>query len=211
MKGLTHAESRAQRTRTCEQCGSSFMAERIGHVRKYCTRKCSALAGAAMRQPHRIIARSTAGLSHKQRAKLLRKWKRQGRQCTYCTAKATTIDHVIPRSRGGHHYEGNLTPACLSCNSAKNDLLLSEWKHGYSASNTATTPIMRQYKPRKAKPPKPMKSCMICGTATSRRKYCTDSCTLEANRRLNRDRYRAKAGLPVDSNAPTKRMHRLAA
>lgn len=204
MKGLTHEQSRKARERICQQCGQKFMAVRVGHTRSYCTRLCSALAGAAMRQPHRIIARSTAGLSHRQRAKLLRKWKRQGRRCTYCPATATTIDHVIPQARGGHHYEGNLTPACLPCNSTKNDLLLVEWMHGYTASNTTTTPVMRQYEPRKVKATRQLHPCGIC-TAPTETRYCSDSCRVERNRRLQRDRYRSRQGLPIDPQQPTSK------
>jgi len=48
--------------------------------------------------------------------------------CVYCgTTERITIDHVIPLTRGGKHEPENLAPACLSCNSSKNDRLLSEW------------------------------------------------------------------------------------
>ncbi|WP_203620386.1 HNH endonuclease [Streptomyces sp. SID8499] len=45
----------------------------------------------------------------------------------YCDAPGGTVDHVIPLSRGGQHAEGNLVPACKSCNSSKGDKLLIEW------------------------------------------------------------------------------------
>lgn len=49
--------------------------------------------------------------------------------CVYCGLnKATSIDHVIPISRGGNNNIENLLPACVSCNSKKRDKLLSEWK-----------------------------------------------------------------------------------
>lgn len=48
--------------------------------------------------------------------------------CSYCPAAADTIDHVIPLARGGRHAEGNLAPACRSCNSSKGDKLMIEWK-----------------------------------------------------------------------------------
>lgn len=49
--------------------------------------------------------------------------------CAYCGAKPDRLDpdHVVPVSRGGPNTLTNLLPACLSCNSDKRDLLLSEW------------------------------------------------------------------------------------
>lgn len=41
-------------------------------------------------------------------------------RCAYCEeAKARTIDHVIPLSRGGAHCADNVVPACRPCNSRK--------------------------------------------------------------------------------------------
>ena len=36
---------------------------------------------------------------------------RDGGRCVYCTATATSIDHVIPRSRGGDHAWDNVVSA----------------------------------------------------------------------------------------------------
>jgi 5-methylcytosine-specific restriction endonuclease McrA len=55
-------------------------------------------------------------------------WVAAGRACSYCDAPASTVDHVISLKRGGTNYEGNLTPACRSCNSSKSDKLLVEWR-----------------------------------------------------------------------------------
>ena len=46
--------------------------------------------------------------------------------CAYCTARADTIDHVRPRSRGGLHTWTNVVAACARCNHRKGDRLLSE-------------------------------------------------------------------------------------
>ncbi len=59
------------------------------------------------------------GLSGQRRAALLAKWIRQGKACAYCDSPASTVDHVVPLVRGGTNFEGNLTPACRSCNSRK--------------------------------------------------------------------------------------------
>jgi 5-methylcytosine-specific restriction endonuclease McrA len=49
-------------------------------------------------------------------------------RCAYCGAAATTIDHVIPLSRGGRNTIGNLLPACGPCNWSKHDAYLVEWR-----------------------------------------------------------------------------------
>lgn len=49
--------------------------------------------------------------------------RRDGFQCQYCGAKDVplTIDHVIPRSRGGTDNWENLVCACIHCNNRKGD------------------------------------------------------------------------------------------
>ena len=51
---------------------------------------------------------------------------RDGSRCQYCTAPAESIDHVVPRSRGGEHTWENVVAACRPCNARKRDRLLSE-------------------------------------------------------------------------------------
>lgn len=46
---------------------------------------------------------------------------RDGGKCAYCHAPAETIDHVLPRSRGGHHAWENVVAACARCNHTKGD------------------------------------------------------------------------------------------
>ena len=41
--------------------------------------------------------------------------------CQYCGKKANTVDHVIPKSRGGSAAPNNLVAACLACNQKKAD------------------------------------------------------------------------------------------
>jgi 5-methylcytosine-specific restriction endonuclease McrA len=47
--------------------------------------------------------------------------------CAYCASPATTIDHVVPTSRGGRHDRTNLVPACRRCNSAKGCRTPTQW------------------------------------------------------------------------------------
>ena len=46
--------------------------------------------------------------------------------CAYCGAKADTVDHVVPRSRGGAHSWENCVACCSTCNHRKGDRLLAE-------------------------------------------------------------------------------------
>lgn len=51
-------------------------------------------------------------------------------KCAYCGAKANTVDHVQPKSKGGKHEWTNVVAACKSCNSKKADKTLQQlgWK-----------------------------------------------------------------------------------
>lgn len=46
--------------------------------------------------------------------------------CAYCGARADTVDHVVPRSRGGAHSWENCVACCSTCNRRKGDKLLEE-------------------------------------------------------------------------------------
>jgi 5-methylcytosine-specific restriction endonuclease McrA len=51
---------------------------------------------------------------------------RDAQTCVYCGGSATSIDHVIPRSRGGTHTWDNVVAACRRCNHTKADRSLAE-------------------------------------------------------------------------------------
>jgi hypothetical protein len=51
---------------------------------------------------------------------------RDSYQCAYCLEHADTIDHVVPRSRGGRHEWTNVVAACRRHNMQKGDRLLEE-------------------------------------------------------------------------------------
>lgn len=46
---------------------------------------------------------------------------RDGHRCQYCGGAADSIDHILPRSRGGMHIWENVTAACRPCNLRKSD------------------------------------------------------------------------------------------
>jgi 5-methylcytosine-specific restriction endonuclease McrA len=48
--------------------------------------------------------------------------RRDGHKCQYCGISVNlTVDHVIPKSRGGEDTWENLTTACIRCNNKKGD------------------------------------------------------------------------------------------
>ena len=47
--------------------------------------------------------------------------RRDAHRCAYCGGSANTIDHVLPRSRGGADSWENLVACCLKCNNLKGD------------------------------------------------------------------------------------------
>lgn len=60
---------------------------------------------------------------------------RDGHRCQYCGGRAESIDHVLPKSKGGPHTWENVVAACKRCNTHKRDRLLSE-----TSMRLATTP-----------------------------------------------------------------------
>jgi len=67
---------------------------------------------------------------------------RDGGHCAYCGGHASTVDHVLPRSRGGEHVWENVVAACGRCNNRKAHHTLHElgWtlaKQPYAPKGTA--------------------------------------------------------------------------
>ena len=62
--------------------------------------------------------------------------RRDSHRCAYCGRSASTIDHIIPRSRGGEDSWENLVAACHGCNSRKADRTLAQlgWKLRFAPS-----------------------------------------------------------------------------
>lgn len=51
---------------------------------------------------------------------------RDGHRCQYCGGPAESIDHVMPRSKGGGHTWENVVACCRPCNIRKGDRLPGE-------------------------------------------------------------------------------------
>ena len=52
---------------------------------------------------------------------------RSNNQCIYCGAKATEIDHIVPRANGGTDSTYNLVASCRACNEKKSNQTLKEF------------------------------------------------------------------------------------
>jgi 5-methylcytosine-specific restriction endonuclease McrA len=64
-------------------------------------------------------------LSHQPSRSMI--YKRDNNSCQYCGAtRHLTIDHVVPKSKGGEDSWENLVVACSSCNTKKGDTLLEQ-------------------------------------------------------------------------------------
>ena len=62
----------------------------------------------------------------------IREWKKEmeikGTYCAYCGEKENlSVEHIIPKAKGGSDNSDNLVYACKSCNSSKGDKLIFHW------------------------------------------------------------------------------------
>ena len=78
--------------------------------------------------PSVVRLRTYVKVPYRRRAPLNRRgvFARDGHRCQYCGGAAESIDHVVPRSRGGEHTWDNVVAACRPCNVRKRDRLLTE-------------------------------------------------------------------------------------
>jgi hypothetical protein len=71
-------------------------------------------------------------------------YKRDDYECQYCgSEKDLTLDHVIPRSKGGRETWENLVACCAKCNLKKGSKLLSETN--MTLKKQPTAPFNRVY------------------------------------------------------------------
>ncbi len=71
---------------------------------------------------HRVTLRHAIRMLARQVAEVHEAWSRpgvpasDGRRCAFCGGHASTIGHVVPRSRGGGNEWGSTVDACERCN-----------------------------------------------------------------------------------------------
>ena len=58
-------------------------------------------------------------------------------KCAYCDkdldVKSATIDHIVPKFKGGHNVKSNMICSCSKCNRSKGSVSLEDW---YNPSNS---------------------------------------------------------------------------
>ena len=98
----------------------AVLLEESGHVVHSATR-CLAL-------PSVIRLARYVRVPHRAHVPLTRRalFARDRGRCVYCGDTATSVDHVVPRSRGGRHAWDNVVAACGRCNRTKADRTLAE-------------------------------------------------------------------------------------
>jgi HNH endonuclease len=68
-------------------------------------------------------------------------WERDGGHCVWCSAAAwprdRTVEHLLPRSRGGGNGLHNLLPACRACNRARRSQSAVAYARGRAADGRA--------------------------------------------------------------------------
>jgi 5-methylcytosine-specific restriction endonuclease McrA len=69
---------------------------------------------------------------------------RDGWQCAYCgtSGNRLTLDHIVPRSRGGTSVWENVVTSCAPCNHRKGDRLLEETSMQLRTTPRPPTPVL---------------------------------------------------------------------
>jgi len=96
-----------------------------------------------LRVPSVIRLRAFVRVPYRTRSVVTRRavLRRDGFRCAYCAdRRASTVDHVVPRSRGGPNTWENVVGCCEPCNSRKGDRLLREL--GWHLRFTPSAPLV---------------------------------------------------------------------
>jgi 5-methylcytosine-specific restriction endonuclease McrA len=103
-------------------------------------------AGGAFLWPHviRLLSYVRVPRAIKRRISRRALFARDGWKCVYCgTASGRlTLDHVVPRSRGGDSVWENVVTACSPCNLRKGDRLLDETAMSLPHPPRAPAPVL---------------------------------------------------------------------
>jgi 5-methylcytosine-specific restriction endonuclease McrA len=96
--------------------------------------------------PHVIRLRTYVRVPRAIQRKISRRalFARDDWRCVYCGTKASrlTLDHVVPRSRGGDSVWENVVTACAPCNLRKGNRLLHEIEMALPAPPRPPAPVL---------------------------------------------------------------------
>lgn len=80
-------------------------------------------------------------------SKRVRIYARDGYACVYCgKGGRLTLDHILPRCRGGSNKAQNLATCCFSCNQARGHLHLAYWLQKLHDAGIDTDATVRRLK-----------------------------------------------------------------
>ena len=69
-----------------------------------------------------------------------------GGLCSYCRCnRATTLDHIKPKSKGGSSLRSNLLPCCLECNHSKGTLPWLVWFQQQTFYNETAKELIEEW------------------------------------------------------------------
>ena len=69
-----------------------------------------------------------------------------GGLCAYCRCeRATTLDHIKPRSKGGSNLRSNLVPACVECNHNKGSQNWLTWYRAQPFFNEVVEELIQEW------------------------------------------------------------------
>ena len=69
-----------------------------------------------------------------------------GGLCAYCRCnRATTVDHIKPKSKGGDSLRSNLLPACIECNHSKGSEPWLVWFKQQSFYNETAQELIEEW------------------------------------------------------------------
>jgi 5-methylcytosine-specific restriction endonuclease McrA len=91
--------------------------------------------------------------------------RRDRKQCGYCGRSAATVDHVIPKSRGGDSSWENLLACCGPCNVRKGDKTLEQL--GWNLLTTPRVPPHHMWLPAELDAPREIWMPFLDSTALS--------------------------------------------
>ena len=95
-----------------------------------------------------------------------------GGLCAYCRSKrATTLDHLKPKSRGGSSLRSNLVPACQCCNHSKGSENWLTWFQRQPFYNEIAKELIEEWISNKRFIEEELDECQT----HNRAKVCTDT------------------------------------